>query len=70
MAIKVANHFYIEGHIIITLKPNILLGEACDVARDNLCNVLIRTYKGWELKREKNPVKVKNDAVVSYMIDS
>lgn len=68
MAIKFVDNFSIEGHVILTLKPEILLGEACDIARDNLCNVLIKPYKGWELKREKEPVKVADRSVTSYII--
>lgn len=68
MAIKFVDNFSIEGETIITLKPGILLGEACDIARDNLCNILIKSYKGWELKREKDPVKVANKFVTSYII--
>jgi len=68
MAIKFVDNFSIEGHTILTLKPEILLGEAVDIARENLCNVLIRSYKGWELKREKEPVKVENRSVTSYII--
>lgn len=68
MAIKFVDNFSIEGETIITLKPGILLGEACDIARDNLCNILIKSYKGWELKREKEPVKVSNKFVTSYII--
>ena len=67
MAIKFVDNFSIEGHTILTLKPGIL-GEACDIARDNLCNVLIKSYKGWELKREKHLVKVPNKFVSSYII--
>ncbi len=68
MAIKFVDNFSIEGHVILTLKPEILLGEAVDIARDNLCNVLIKSYKGWELKREKEPVKIANTLVTSYII--
>lgn len=68
MAIKFVDNFSIEGHTILTLEPNILLGEACDIARDNLCNVLIKSYKGWELKREKVPVRIENKLVTSYII--
>jgi len=68
MAIKVVDNFTIEGHVILTLEPGILLGEVCDIARDNLCNILIKTYKGWELKREKNPVKVPDKAATSFII--
>ena len=68
MAIKFVDNFSIEGHTILTLKPGILLGEACDIARENLCNVLIKSYKGWELKRENDPVKVPNKFVSSYII--
>ncbi len=68
MSIKYLDNFYIEGHTILTLGPDILLGEACDIARDNLCNILIKSYKGWELKREKVPVKVENKLVTSYII--
>ena len=50
MAIKFVDNF--EGHVILTLEPGILLGEACDISRENLCNVLTRSYKGWELKRK------------------
>ena len=53
---------------IITLEPNILLGEACDIARYNLCNILIKSYKEWELKREKVPVRIENKLVTSYII--
>lgn len=68
MAIKFIDNFSIEGHVILTLEPTILLGEACDIARDNLCNVLIKSYKGWELKREKLPLKVPNTFVTTYII--
>jgi hypothetical protein len=68
MAIKFVDNFSIEGDVILTLKPGVLLGEVCDIARDNLCNVLIKSYKGWELKREKDPVKVPNKFVTSYII--
>ena len=68
MAIKFVDNFSIEGHVILTLKPGVLLGEAVDIARDNLCNVLIKSYKGWELKREKEPVKVADRSVTSYII--
>jgi len=68
MAIKYVDNFSIEGDVIITLKPGILLGEACDIARDNLCNVLIKSYKGWELKREKDPIRIENRFVTSYII--
>jgi hypothetical protein len=68
MAIKFVDNFSIEGHVIVTLKPGILLGEACDIARDNLCNILIKSYKGWELKREKEPVKIADKFVSTYII--
>ena len=68
MAIKFVDNFSIEGHGILTLEPEILLGEAVDIARENLCNVLIRSYKGWELKREKKPAKVSDRSVTSYII--
>jgi hypothetical protein len=68
MAIKFVDNFSIEGETIITLKPGILLGEACDIARDNLCNILIKSYKGWELKREEFPIKVPNKSVTSYIL--
>jgi hypothetical protein len=68
MAIKFVDNFSIEGDIILTLKPGVLLGEACDIARENNCNILIKSYKGWELKSEKEPVKVENKAVTSYII--
>lgn len=68
MSIKFVDNFSIEGHTILTLKPGVLLGEAVDIARENLCNVLIKSYKGWELKREKEPVKVENKFVTSYII--
>jgi hypothetical protein len=68
MAIKFVDNFYIEGDTILTLKPGILLGEACNIARDNMCNVLIKSFKGWELKREKEPIKVPNTYVTSYII--
>lgn len=68
MSIKFVDNFSIEGHTILNLEPGILLGEAVDIARDNLCNVLIKSYKGWELKREKEPVKVANKLVTSYII--
>lgn len=68
MAIKVIDNFSIEGHTILTLEPDILLGEACDIAREILCNILIKSYKGWELKREKHPVKVPNTLVTTYII--
>ena len=68
MAIKFVDNFSIEGDVILTLKPGILLGEAYDIARENMCNVLIKSYKGWELKREKEPVKVTNKFVTSYII--
>lgn len=68
MAIKFVDNFSIEGHTILTLKPGILLGEACDIARDNLCNILIKSYKGWELKREKDPIRVPNKFVTTYII--
>ncbi len=68
MAIKVVDNFSIEGHVILTLEPDILLSEACHIARDNLCNVLIKSYKGWELKREKVPVKVENTLVTCYIL--
>ena len=68
MSIKIVDNFSIEGHTILTLKPGVLLGEAVDIARDNLCNVLIKSYKGWEIKREKEPVKVANLLVTSYII--
>jgi len=68
MAIKFVDNFSIEGETILSLKPDILLGEACDIARENLCNVLIRSYKGWDIKREKDPVKVPNKSVTSYII--
>lgn len=68
MAIKFVDNFSIEGEVILTLKPGILLGEAVDIARDNLCNVLIKSYKGWDLKREKEPVKIANKFVTSYII--
>lgn len=69
MAIKFVDNFSIEGETIITLKPGILLGEACDIARDNLCNILIKSYKGWELKRETEPVKVPFKFVTSYILN-
>jgi len=68
MAIKFVDNFSIEGHVIVTLKPGILLGEACDIARDNLCNILIKSYKGWELKREKEPVKIADKFVSTFII--
>ena len=68
MSIKVVDNFSIEGHTILTLKPGVLLGEAVDIARENLCNVLIKSYKGWEIKREKELVKVANLLVTSYII--
>lgn len=68
MAIKFVDNFSIEGETILTLKPEILLGEACDIARDNLCNVLIKSYKGWDIKREKEPVKVADRSVTTYII--
>jgi hypothetical protein len=68
MAIKVVDNFSIEGETIITLKPGILLGEACDIARDNLCNILIKSFKGWELKRETVPVRIENKLVTTYII--
>ena len=68
MAIKFVDNFSIEGEVILTLKPEILLGEACDVARENLCNILTKSYKGWELKREKDPVKVPDKSVTTYII--
>lgn len=68
MSIKFVDNFTIEGHVILTLQPEFLLGEVCDIARDNLCNVLIRTYKGWELKREKDPVKVPDKGATTYII--
>jgi len=68
MAIKLLDNFYIQGETILTLKPDILLGEASDIARENMCNILIKTFKGWELKREKDPVKIPNISVCSYII--
>ena len=68
MAIKFVDNFSIEGETILTLKPSMLLGEACDIARENMCNILIKSYKGWELKREKEPVKVVDKYVTSYII--
>lgn len=68
MSIKYLDNFSIEGHNILTLEPEILLGEAVDIARDNLCNILIKSYKGWELKREKDPVKVENKLVTTYIL--
>jgi hypothetical protein len=68
MAIKFIDNFSIEGETIITLKPGILLGEACNIARDNLCNILIKSYKGWELKRQDIPVKIPNQFVTSYIL--
>ena len=68
MSIKYLDNFSIEGHTILTLEPEILLGEAVDIARDNLCNILIKSYKGWELKREKDPVKVENKLVTTYIL--
>ena len=68
MAIKFVDNFSIEGEVILTLKPEILLGEACDIARENKCNILIKSYKGWELKREKEPVRVADRSVTSYII--
>jgi len=68
MAIKFIDNFFIEGEVILTLKPGILLGEACDIARENMCNILIKSYKGWELKREKEPIKIENRSVISYII--
>lgn len=68
MAIKFVDNFSIEGHVILIVEPGVLLGEVCDIARDNLCNVLMKSYKGWELKREKDPVKVPNKFVTSYII--
>ena len=32
MAIKFVDNFSIEGETVLTLKPGILLGEACDIA--------------------------------------
>jgi hypothetical protein len=68
----VVDNFSIEGETILTLKPEILLGEASDVARENLCNILIKSYKGWELKREKeeNITKNPDKGVCSYIIKS
>lgn len=68
MSIQFIDNFSIEGQSIITLQPEILLGEACDIARENLCNILIHSYKGWELKSEKELVKVANKLVTSYII--
>ena len=68
MSIKFVDNFSIEGDTILTLKPGVLLGEAVDIARENQCNILIKSYKGWELKREKEPVKVENKFVTSYII--
>ena len=68
MAIKFVDNFSIEGEVILTLKPGILLGEACDIARENDCNILIKSYKGWELKREKEPIRVADRSVTSYII--
>jgi hypothetical protein len=68
MAIKYVDNFSIEGEVIITLKPGILLGEACDIARENMCNVLIKSYKGWELKKEQEPVKIADKFVTTYII--
>lgn len=68
MAIKLVDNFYIEGDTVLTLKVGILLGEACDIARDNMCNILIKSYKGWELKREMIPIKIPNKFVTSYII--
>ena len=70
MAIKIVDNFSIEGEVILTLKPGILLGEACDIARENDCNILIKSYKGWELKREKEPIRVADRCVTSYIIPS
>ena len=72
MAIRVVDNFSIEGHTILMLKPEILLGEAVDIARDNVCNILIKSYKGWELKREKEEslVKIPDKCVCSYIIKS
>jgi hypothetical protein len=70
MAIKFVDNFSIEGEVILTLKPGILLGEACDIARENGCNILIKSYKGWELKREKEPIRVVDRCVTSYIIPS
>ena len=68
MAIKFVDNFSIEGETILTLKPDILLGEACDIARENKCNILIKSYKGWEIKSEKEPVRVADRSVTSYII--
>ena len=68
MAIKFVDNFSIEGEVVLTLKSEILLGEACDIARENSCNILTRSYKGWELKREKEPVRVANKSVTTYII--
>jgi len=68
MAIKFIDNFSIKGKLILTLKPEIFLGEACDIARKNLCNILTKSYKGWELKREKDPVKVADKSVTTYII--
>jgi hypothetical protein len=68
MAIKFVDNFSIEGETILTLRPEILLGEACDIARENCCNILIRSYKGWEIKSQKEPVKVANKSVTTYII--
>ena len=68
MSIKVRNHIYFEGPTIIHVKFHVLLGEVSDIARDNLCDVAIRTYTGWELKRVKDCVTVYNNSVCSYII--
>jgi hypothetical protein len=68
MAIKFVDNFSIEGEVILTLKSEILLGEACDIARENMCNILIKSYKGWEIKREKEPVRIANKSVTTYII--
>ena len=68
MAIKIVDNFSIEGEVILTLEPSILLGEACDIARENKCNILIKSYKGWELKNEKEPVRIVDKSVTTYII--
>ena len=68
MALKFVDNFYIEGETVLTLKPGILLGEARDIAVENSCNILIKSFKGWELKREKDPIRVPNKYVTTYII--
>jgi len=59
MAIRVIKDHDFDAEVVMETTKMLLLGEAKDEALHHGCNVMVRTYKGWEFKKveidKKNP---------------